>query len=89
MSYSPWGCTELDTTERLTLSLSFFSALGPPFPPSHAIPTCLVITWSDRMQTLPLLSRATSYLLTLQASTDGLGYSDQQFTQEECDFLSP
>ena len=25
--YSPWGCTELDTTERLTHSLVFFSML--------------------------------------------------------------
>ena len=25
--YSPWGCKELDTTERLTLSLSFFMLL--------------------------------------------------------------
>ena len=25
MGYSPWGCKELDTTEQLTLSLSFFS----------------------------------------------------------------
>ena len=35
--YSPWGCKESDTTEQLSLSLSFFSTLYEGFPGGSVI----------------------------------------------------
>ena len=71
MGYSPWGRKELDATERLTLLLSFFLSSRASLPAPHDIPTSSVITWSDRMQTLALLSSGPpSYLLTPQPFTE-------------------
>ena len=44
VGYSPWGCKQLDTTERLTLSLSFTEG--------EAFATCLSVSQREALQAL-------------------------------------